>query len=152
MKTIQKYFISLIRTCKVSKKTALLRCIANQVDTGDVIPTKPAQAISSNFSPKIQLGPNWQHSTTKMDVARMRCGGDIFRSISYHLYYHIRSGKRHLCSVVTPIKSAQSIRSIFSPKIQLGSNWQQSTTTTAVTGLKCNADSSSVFHIIDTII
>ena len=102
-----------------------------------VPPTKPAQAISSIFSPKIQLGPNWQQSTTNMAVARLMCDGDIFGSISYHWYYHIRSGKRQLCSIVPTTKSAQTISSIFSPKIQLGPNWQQSTTTMAVARLRC---------------
>ena len=39
-----------------------------------------------------------------------------------------------------------------SKNIQLGPNWQQSTTKMAVARLRCNADSSKVFHIIDTII
>ena len=34
---------------------------------------KLAQAISLIFSLKIQLGPNWQQSTTKMAVERLRC-------------------------------------------------------------------------------
>ena len=41
-----------------------------------VTPTILAQAISSICIPKIQLGPNWQQSTTKMDVARVRCNAD----------------------------------------------------------------------------
>ena len=106
-----------------------------------VPPTKSAQAISSNFCPKIQLGPNWHQSTTKMAVAGLRCDDDSFGSILYHWYYHIRSGKIQLCSIVTPTKPAQAISSIFSPKIQLGPNWQQSTTKMAVARLRCDADS-----------
>ena len=53
---------------------------------------------------------------------------------------------------VPPTKLAQTIISIVSPKIQLGPNWQQSTTMMAVARLRFNADSSEVFHIIDTII
>ena len=75
-----------------------------------------------------------------------------FRSVSWHWYYHIRSGKVQLCSVITPTKPAQAISSIFSPKIQLGPNWQQSTTKMAVAWLWCSADSSELFRIIDTII
>ena len=30
----------------------------------------------------IQLGPNWQPSTTKMAVARLRCDADSFGSVS----------------------------------------------------------------------
>ena len=51
-----------------------------------------------------------------------------------------------------PIKLAQAISSIFSPKIQLGPNWQQSTTKMDVARLRCNTDSLEEFHIIDTII
>ena len=32
----------------------------------------------------IQLGPNWQPSTTKMPVAQLRFNADSFRSASYH--------------------------------------------------------------------
>ena len=41
---------------------------------------------------------------------------------------------------------------IDSINIQLGPNWQQSTTKMAVAQLRCNADSLEVFHIIYTII
>ena len=58
-----------------------------------VPPTKPTQTISSILSPKNQLVPNWQQSTTKMAVARLRCNAYSFGSISYHWYYHIRPGK-----------------------------------------------------------
>ena len=64
----------------------------------------------------IQLGSNWQQSTTKMAVARLRFNADSFISNSYHLNYHIRSGKRQLCSVVPPTKPEQAISSIFSQK------------------------------------
>ena len=103
--------------------------------------TESAQTISSIFSPKIQLGPNWQQSTTKMAVAGLMCDGDSFGSISYHWYYHIRSVKIQLCSVLPQTKPAQAISSIFSPKIQLGPNWQQSTTKMAVARLRCDGDS-----------
>ena len=117
-----------------------------------VPPTKSAQAISSIFSTKIQIGTNWQKLTTKMAVARLRYDADSSVSISYHWYYHIRSGKIQLCSVVRPTKSAQTISSVFSPKIQLGPNWQQSTTKMAVARLRCDADSLEVFNTIDIII
>ena len=80
-----------------------------------VPPTKSVQTISSIFSPKIQLGPNWQQSTTKMALEQIRCDWDSFGSVSYHWYYHIRSGKRQLCYVITPTKPAQTISSIFIP-------------------------------------
>ena len=41
---------------------------------------------------------------------------------------------------------------IDSIKIQLGPNWQQSTTKMAVARLRCNSEMSEVFHIIDNII
>ena len=116
-----------------------------------VPPTKSAHAISSIFSPKIQLGPNWQQSTTKMDVAWLRCDADS--SEEFHISDTIIQGqlKKQTCSVVPPTKPAQAISSIFSPNIQLWPNWQQSTTKMAVSRLRCDADSSEVFHIIDTI-
>ena len=54
--------------------------------------------------------------------------------------------------VVPPTKLAQAISSIFIPIIQLGPNWQQSTTKMVVARMRCDADSSEVFHIIDNII
>ena len=60
--------------------------------------------------------------------------------------------KKKLCSIVPPTKLAQAVSSIFSPKIQLGPNLQQSTTKMAVARPKCDADSSEVFQIIDNII
>ena len=121
-----------------------------QIKLCSVLPqTKSAQDISSIFSPKIQLGPNWQQSTTKMAVSRLRSDGESFISISYHWNYHLRSGKIKLCSVLPQTKSAQVVSSIFSPKIQLVPNWQQSTTKMAVERLRSNADSSEAFHIID---
>ena len=68
--------------------------------------------------------------------------------ISFILSYKVRKIK--LFSVVPPTNPEQAISSIFSPKIQLGPNWQQSTTKIAVARLRCDADSSEVFHIIDT--
>ena len=53
-----------------------------------VPPTKSAQAISSNFGPKIQLGPNWHQSTTKMAVAGLRRDGaisEVFRIIDTNI-------------------------------------------------------------------
>ena len=93
----------------------------------------------------IQIGTNWQPSTTKMAVARLRCNADSFATVSYHWYYHMKSGKIQLTPVVTPTKSAQAISSIFSPKIQLGPNWQQSTNKMAVERLRCDAHSLESF-------
>ena len=65
------------------------------------------------------------------------------------LILSLRSEKEHLCSGVRPAKSTQAIISIFSPKIKLGPNWQQSTTKMAVARQRFDADSSEVLHIID---
>ena len=73
-----------------------------------VPPTKTAQIISSIFSPKVQLWPNWQQSITKMAVARLRYDADSLGSISYNLYYHIRSGKILLWSVPSWLAVQQS--------------------------------------------
>ena len=58
--------------------------------------------------------------------------------------------KEQLYYFVPSTKSAQAISSIFSPKTQLGPNWQQSTTKMAMARLRCDADSLELFHIIDT--
>ena len=50
------------------------------------------------------------------------------------------------------IESSEVFHIIDSINIQLGPNWQQSTTKMAVARLRCDADRSEVFHIIDTII
>ena len=50
------------------------------------------------------------------------------------------------------VESSEVFHIIDSINIQLGPNWQQSTTKMAVVRLRCDADSSEVFHIIDTII
>ena len=68
--------------------------------------------------------------------------------ISLILSYKVR--KRRLCSVVPPTKLAQAISSIFSPKTELGPNWQQSITKMAVARLRFDADSLELFNIIDT--
>ena len=70
--------------------------------------------------------------------------------ISLILSYKVR--KKADLSVVPPTKSTHVVSSIFSPKIQLGPNRQQSTTKLAVTRLMCNAVILVEFHIIDTII
>ena len=92
----------------------------------------------------IQLAPNWQPSKTEMTVERLRCNANSFGSVYYHLYYHIRSGKIQLFSGVPPTKSAQAISSIFSPKIQLGPNWQQLRIKMAVERLRCDGESIGI--------
>ena len=48
------------------------------------------------------------------------------------------------------VESLEVFHIIDSINIQLGKNWQQSTTKIAVERLRCDADSLKVFHIIDT--
>ena len=113
MQTVQKCYISLLLSYMIRKKTALLRCTANQVGTGHKL----------HFQPK---NPAWAklaaiNNNNVCCTAEMWCRQ--FGIISYHWYYTIRSGKRQLCFVVPLTKSAQAISSIFSPKIQLGPNW-----------------------------
>ena len=64
----------------------------------------------------------------------------------------MRSVVRQLYSFAPPTNLAQATSSIFSPKIQLGPNWQQSKTKKTVSQLRCDEDISEEFHIIDTII
>ena len=134
------FFISFILSYKVRKTTTLLRYNTNQSGTGHKLhfqPKNPAWAKLAAINNKNGCG-----------TAEVWCRQ--FGSISYNWYYHVRSGKRQFHSVVLPTKSAQAISSIFSPKIQLVPNWQQSTTKMAVARLRCDADSSEMFHIIDT--
>ena len=142
MQTFWNYFLSLILSYKVSKKTDLLRCTANQVGTGRNIhyqPKHPARTKLAAFNIK-----------NGCFTAEVWCRQ--FRRVSYHWYYHIRSEKIQFCSVVSPTKSALAKSSIFSPNIQHSPNWQQSTTKMTVAWLRCNGENSEVFNIIDTII
>ena len=50
------------------------------------------------------------------------------------------------------VESSEVSHIIDNINIQLGPNWQPSTTKMAVAWLRFNADSSEVFHIIDIII
>ena len=50
------------------------------------------------------------------------------------------------------VESSEVFHIIDSINIQLGQNWQQSTTKMVVARLRCDAYSSEVFYIIDTII
>ena len=50
------------------------------------------------------------------------------------------------------VESSEVFHIIDSINIQLGPNWQPSTTNMSVAQLRCDADSSEVFYIIDTII
>ena len=119
------------------KNTALLCCTANQAGTGHKL----------HFQPKNQAMAKLAaiNNTNGGGTAEVWCRQ--FRSVSYTWYYHISSWKIQLCSVVPPTKSAQAISSIFSLNIQLGPNWQQSTTTIAVAWLRCDGDSFGVYLI-----
>ena len=103
-----------------------------------VPPTKPVQAISSIFSPKIKLGPNWHQSTTKMAVARLRCNAEI--SEVFHiiiLSYKVRKKTAMRCCNAKQVSTVHKLH--FQPKNQLGPNWQQSTTKMDVAGLRFDA-------------
>ena len=88
------------------RNKSLLRCTANQVSTGHKL----------HFQHK---NPSWAtlaatNNKNGCDIDEVCCRQ--FWSISYHLYYHIRSGKIQLWSLVPPTKSAQARKSIFSLK------------------------------------
>ena len=140
MQKFRNCFISLILLQKVRKKTALLRCIFYNSGTGHMI----------NFQPKNPAGAKLAAINNKNCCGMAEMQRRQFKIVSNHGYYHIRSGKRQLCSVVPPTKSALAISSIFSPNIHLRPNCKQSTTKMDVARLRCNADSSEEFHIIDT--
>ena len=81
METVRKCFISLIITCKFRKKKALLRCTANQVGTCHKLHIQPKH-------------PSWAklaaiNNKNGCDTAEVWCRQ--FRSVSYHLYFHISS-------------------------------------------------------------
>ena len=76
-----------------------------------------------------------------MAVARLRCDEDI-TEVFHIIDTNILGQEKKLCSVVLPTKLAQAISSIFNPNMQLGPNWQQSTTKMDVARLRCDADSS----------
>ena len=112
MQLVWKYLISLILTYKVRKNADLLFCTSNQTEIVHKLqfrPKNPARAklAAINNQNGCGTGEVWWRQ---------------FGSISYNWYYHVRSVKRHLCSVVPPTKLAQTISSIFSLKIQLGPN------------------------------
>ena len=98
-----------------------------------------------------QFGPSWIYW---MKIEIMACAGLVgFTMEPFFLtLYDIINYMRYFGTVYITPKPAQTLSSIFSPNIQLGPNWQQSTTKMAVARLRCDGDSSAVFHIIDTII
>ena len=90
MQKFNEYSISLILSYQVREKTALLRCTANQAGTVHKLhfqPKNPARAKLAAINNKNGCG--------KAEVWCIQ-----FVSISYHWYYHIRSGKIQLFSVV----------------------------------------------------
>ena len=74
MKTVHKCFISLILTYKVSK---IQLCSV-------VRPTKLAQAISSIFSPKTELGAKLAGTNNKNSCGMAEVRIKQFRSVSYN--------------------------------------------------------------------
>ena len=99
MQTVRKYFISLIISCKIREKTALLLCTVNQVGTGHKLHFQPKHTARAKLAVI--------NNKNVCDAAEVWCRQ--LGSVSYHLYYNIRSGKIQLCSVVPPTKSAQAI-------------------------------------------
>ena len=60
--------------------------------------------------------------------------------------------KTDQCMMRWDVEGSEVFHIIDSINIQLGPNWQQSTTKTDVARLRYNAENLEVFHIIDTII
>ena len=140
--TVRKCFISLILSYNVRKNTYFLYCTGYHVGTGHKL----------HFQPKNIARAKMAALKNKNGCGTAEVWCRKFGRVSYLWYYHVRSWKRQLCSVVPPKNVADAISSIFSPKIQLWSNWQQPTSKMAVAGLRCNTDYSELFHIIDNII
>ena len=142
MEINQNYFISLILSYKVRRNIDLLHCTSNQARIGNKLHFQPKHPDRA----KLEAINNINGCGTA-EVWWRKSG-----SVSYHWYSHIRSGKRHICSVVPWTKPAQAITSIFGRNIQLGPKWQQSTAKMSVAWMRCNVDSFDVFLILDTII
>ena len=136
-RNFRKYFISLILSYKVRKNTSLLHCTANQVGTGQKL----------HFQPK---NPAW--AKLAAIINKNGCGtAEVwwrqFRKyfISLILSYKARKKTDLLRCTANQAGTALSVKNI-----QLGLNWLQSKTKMAVAQLMCDADSSKVFHIVDT--
>ena len=142
MQTVRKMFISLILSYNVRKKKTLLNCTTNQVSTGHKL----------HFKPKYPARAKLAAINNKNGCGTAEVCWRQFGSVSYHLYYHIRSGKIQLSPIISPTKSAQAVDSTSSPQIQSVPNLQQLTTKMAAARLRCDADSLEVFHISDTFI
>ena len=107
-------FHIIVLSYKVSKKTALLCCTAKKGRTDHNLHYQskhPALAKLTAINNKNGCGT--------AEVLWRK-----FLRVSYHWYYYIRLGKTQLWSVVPPTNLVQAISSIFSPKIQLKTNWQ----------------------------
>ena len=91
METVLKCFISFIIICKFRKKTGLLRCTANQVGTCHKLHFQhknPSRAELSAINNK-----------NGCDTTEVWCRQ--FRSVSYHLYFHISSSLEILSSILS---------------------------------------------------
>ena len=73
------------------------------------------------------------------------CILEIVAQAAFYIWLKTDQGRMR-CDV----ESSEVFHITDSINIQLGPNWQQSTTKMAVSRLRCDADSSEVFHIIDT--
>ena len=130
MQTVQKYFISLIISYNIRKKTALFRCNANQADTDHKL----------HFSPKIQLGPNWHQSTTKMAVARLSCDGDSFGCVlSFIITYKVM--KKTALLRCTANQAGTDHKLHFQPKNPVRDKLAAINNKMAVARLMCDGDS-----------
>ena len=131
-------FISLILSYKIRKKKALLRCTTNLASTGHKL----------HFQPKHLAWAKLAAINIKMAVSWLRCVVDS--SEEFHIIYTIikySEKKALLPCTANQVGTGHNLH--FLPKTQLGPNWQQSTTKMDVARLRCNADSSEAFHIID---
>ena len=110
MQTFRKYFIRFILSYTVREKIALLRYTANHLRTDHKL----------HFQPKHPLRAKLEEINNKNEGGNAEVSCRQFGSYLYHLFYHIRSGKRQICFVVPPTNPLQAVSSIFSPKIKLG--------------------------------
>ena len=69
---------------------------------------------------------------------------EIVSQIAFFIWVKTDQGR-----IRCDVESSEVFHIIDSINIQLGPNWQQSTTKMSVERLRCNADSLGIFHIID---
>ena len=121
MQTVQKYLISLILSYKVRNNTALLRCNANQVGTGHNLHSQPKNPVRTKLA-----------AINKKNVCGTAEVIFVIMIIEYHSNIFIIRYTYFVLEIVS--QAAFFI-------------WKK----TDQGRIRCDVESSEVFHIIDSI-